>query len=385
MDFALTEEQEGVQKLVRDFAEAEIRPTQAEMDETHEFPYTLWEKWSELGMAGIMIPEEYGGTELDSLTYVLAMEEVARVSQTFALIWQVHVLVGKIYERCAHDELKSYYLPAYAKGEKLGAFALTEPGAGSDAGGIRTKAVRDGNHWIINGTKTFISNSGTEISDGLVLMAVTGKRPDGKNDISSFSIPRGAEGFELGQSWDKMAWFGMDNRELVFDDCRIPASNMIGDEGAGLRQALGGLNIGRIVFGALGTGLIQACLEESLSYAKDRHQFGRSLSSFQLVQSKIAEMAAGAQACRQFTRYAAYLDSQDIPCHKEAAMVKFFCTELATKATLDAYQIHGGYGFMNEYAVNRFFREGKMLEIGEGANDIQKLLVARELGCDDWR
>lgn len=381
MNYELTSEQTEIQRLSRDFARREIDPAQAQMDADHEFPYELWKKWSDLGMAGMLIPEEYGGSELDPVTYILALEEVARVSNTFALIWQVHVLVANIYIKFGTDDLKDKYLPAYASGEKLGAFGLTEPGAGSDAAGMRTKAVREGAEWIINGTKTFISNAGTDISDGLVLMASTGERPNGKKAISSFSIPQDAPGFKLGQSWDKMAWFGMDNRELVFEDCRVAGKNLMGSEGSGLSQALEGLNLGRIAFGAIAAGLIQACLDESLKYAKERVQFGKSISSYQLIQAKLADMATYAEATRQFTLYAANLYAKGLPCHKEASMVKLFGTRHATQATLDAFQIHGGYGFMQEYKVNRFFREGKILEIGEGTNEIQQLFIARELGC----
>ena len=381
MDFQLSSEQLEIQQMVRDFTEKEILPAQQKMDEDHEFPYELWEKWSKLGMAGMLLPNEYGGSDLDILSYIIALEEVSRVSNTFALIWQVHILVGNIYLKFAHDQLKNHYLPNFAKGEKLGAFALTEPGAGSDAGGIKTKAVKLGNSWSINGTKTFISNAGTNISDGLVLMAVTGKNNNGKNLVTSFSIPQSVEGYNLGQSWDKMAWHGMTNNELVFQDCLIPADNVIGEEGSGLKQALEGLNLGRIAFGAISTGLIQGCLDHSLKYAKEREQFGNPISSYQLIQAKLAEMATNCEISRRMTLYAASLLDSGIDCKTEAAMTKLFCTTVATQASLDAYQIHGGYGFMKEYTVNRFFREAKMLEIGEGTNEIMKLFIAKQLGC----
>ena len=381
MNYELTPEQAQIQRMSREFSIEEIEPAQVQMDKDHEFPYELWKKWCELGMAGMLIPEEYGGSDLDPVTYILALEEVSRVSNTFALIWQVHVLVANIYARFASQELKDKYLPIFSTGEKLGAYGLTEPGAGSDAAGMITKAIKDGDDWVINGTKTFISNAGTDISDGLVLMAATGEKPNGKKAISSFCIPQDTPGFKLGQSWDKMAWFGMDNRELVFEDCRVPDGNLMGTEGAGLKQALDGLNLGRIAFGAISAGLIQACLDESLKYAKDRIAFGNPISSYQLIQAKLADMATYAEATRQFTLYAANLHASGVPCHKEASMVKLFGTRHATQATLDAYQIHGGYGFMHEYKVNRFFREGKMLEIGEGTNEIQQLFIARELGC----
>lgn len=381
MDFALTPEQIEIQRMVRSFAEEKIAAAQVKMDEDHAFPYQVWEQWSELGMAGMIIPEEYGGAGMDTLTYIIAMEEVARVSNTFALIWQVHLLAANVYKACASEALKAHYLTAFAKGEKLGSFGLTEPGAGSDASGIQTRAALNGNEWIINGSKTFISNAGTDISDGLVLIAASGDKDLGRKEISCFAIPRDAPGYSLGQSWEKIAWHGMSNNELVFEDCRIPKDNLIGVRGGGLRQALGALNVGRIVFGCVSGALVQAVLEASLSYAKERKQFGEPLSSFQLIQAKLADLATNAEAIRHFVRYVAWLHAQGVNCSKEAAMVKLFASRLATQATLEGFQIHGGYGFMTEYAVNRYFREGKILEVGEGTNEIQQLLIARELGC----
>ncbi len=382
MNFEMTSEQIELQRMVRDFALEEIVPAQEQMDQDHEFPIDLWRKWSDLGMAGIMAPQEYDGSGIDSLSYIIAMEEVATVSQTFALIWQVHVLVSNMYAGLGTAAQKERWLPVFARGEKLAAFCLTEPSAGSDAGGLRTRAVRDGNDaWMINGNKIFISNAGTPISDGIVVMATTGKRPNGKSAISCFIVESETPGFNLGQSFNKMAWHGMDNRELVFDDCRIPVDNLLGEEGRGLSQALGGLNLGRIVFGILGVAMMRACLDEALSYAKGRHQFGQPLSSFQLTQAKLADMATHAETVRRFVYYVAWLHSQGRDCQKEAAMAKLIGTRLATQAALDAYQIHGGYGFMQEYKVNRLHRESKILEIGEGTNEILQLLIARELGC----
>ena len=382
MNFEMTTEQSELQRMVRDFALAEVAAAQERMDADHEFPRELWKKWSDLGMAGIMIPQEYGGSGIDSLSYVIAMEELATVSQTFALIWQVHVMVSNMYASLGTTAQKETWLPLFARGEKLAAFGLTEPGAGSDAGGISTRAVRDGNDaWVINGNKIFISNAGTPISDGLVVMATTGSRPDGRKAISCFIVPAGTEGFKLGQSFDKMAWHGMDNRELIFDNCRIPAENLLGEEGRGLNQALFGLNLGRIVFGILGVALIRACLDESLAYATQRKQFGQPISKFQLTQAKIADMAAHAETVRRFVYYVAWMHANEMPCHKEAAMAKIVGTRLATQAALDAFQIHGGYGFMKEFKVNRLHRESKILEIGEGTTEVLQLLIARDLGC----
>ena len=366
---------------MRQFALSEVAPVQETMDRDHAFPYALWRKWSDLGMAGMMIPEEYGGSAQNSLTYVMAMEEIGRVSQTFALIWQVHVLVANMYAQLGTTEQKEAWLPAFARGEKLGAIALTEAGAGSDAGGMRTRATRDANDgWRLNGSKIFISNAGTEISDGTVVIAVTGQRPDGRNALSSFILPAGTRGYEFGQSFDKMAWHGMDNRELIFNDVYLPHESLLGVEGAGLKQALSALNLGRIVFGTLGCALTQACLDETLVYAQNRSQFGKPLSSFQLTQAKLADMAAHAEAIRRFAHYVAWMHSRGAECHTEAAMLKLVGTRLAVQAATDAYQIHGGYGFMNEYPVARHYRDSKILEIGEGTTEVQLMLVARELG-----
>ena len=381
MDFSLTSEQQEIQNRARDFTQKEVAPAQLKMDESHEFPYELWQKWSDLGMAGMLIPEKYGGSGIDPLTYILALEEVATESNTFALIWQVHVLVSEMFRKFASAEQKDYWLPKYAKGEKLAAFALTEAGAGSDSYAMTTKAELEGNQWTVNGNKIFISNAGTDISDGTVLMAVTGLRDDGKKEISSFILPRDADGFTLGQSFKKMAWHGMDNRELVFENCRIPAANIMGERGAGLRQALGGLNLGRIAFGAIATGLSRGCLEESLAYTKQREQFGQPLSSYQLTQAKLSNMACGMEASRRLTHYAAYLFSNGMECRKEAAMAKLFGTQRSTEAAMDAFQLHGGSAFMEDTKVNRFYREAKILEIGEGTNEIQQLYIARQMGC----
>lgn len=382
MDFSLSEEQVELQRMVREFARREVAPAQELMDRDHEFPYKVWEKWSSLGMAGILIPQEYGGSGLDSLTYIIAMEEMAAVSQTFALIWQVHVMVANMYTQLGTPAQKDAWLPRFAAGEILGAFALTEPGAGSDAGGLRTRAERDARgDWILNGSKVFISNAGTRISNGTVVMAATGEEEGRRKSISCFIVPTGTPGYTLGQSFDKMAWHGMDNRELVFDNCRVPAANLLGQEGRGLKQALGGLNLGRIVFGTLGGAMARACLDEALAYAKERRQFGKALSEFQITQAKLANMATSAEAVRAFARYVAWLHAQGRDCHTEAAMVKLIGTKLAVDAATDAYQIHGGYGFMHEYRVNRLYREAQILAIGEGTNEIQQLLIARALGC----
>ena len=382
MDFSLTPEQLSLVDMVKTFANEEIASAQKSMDSDHEFPYEVWKKWSELGMAGIMIPAEYGGSELDALTYILCIEEVATISQTFALIWQIHVSVSNMYNNLGNKAQKETWLPLFARGEKTPSFALTEANAGSDAAGMRTRAIRDADgNWVMNGNKIFISNAGTKISDGTVVMAVTGERPGGKKSITSFIVPMGTPGFELGQSFDKMAWHGADNRELIFNDVKLTDEDILGVEGEGLKQALGGLNLGRIAIGTLGCALTRACLEETLEYAKERKQFGKPLSSFQITQVKLANMAMHAEATRRFAHFVAWKFANGQECQTEASMVKVLGTQFAVKAATDAYQIHGGYGFMREYKVNRLYREAQILEIGEGTTEIQLLLIARALGC----
>ncbi len=382
MNFALSDEQRQVISMVSQFSQHEIVPIEEHMDVIGEFPYAAWEKWSELGMAGILVPERYGGSGFDALTYILAMEELSRISQTFALIWQVHVMVGNMYVVLGNEQQKQEWLPKFASGEILGAFALTETGAGSDSAGIKTKAEREGNEcWRINGSKIFISNANTRISNGTVLMAATGRQSDGKPEISCFILPAGTPGYTVGQSFEEMAWGGMTNNELILEDVILPNTNLLGIEGSGLKQALGALNLGRIVFGTLGGALIQACLDESLAHTKDRKQFGEPLSNFQLTQAKLADMAAHAEMIRSMSHKVAWRYSNGEDVHAEAAMLKLVGTRLAIQAAGEAFQLHGGYGFMREYRVNRLYREAQILAIGEGTNEIQQLLIARSLGC----
>ncbi|MCY4288946.1 MAG: acyl-CoA dehydrogenase family protein [Aestuariivita sp.] len=382
MNFELSDEQRQVISMVNQFAQNEIAPIEEHMDASGEFPYTAWEKWSELGMAGILIPERYGGSGFDTLTYILAMEALSRISQTFALIWQVHVMVGNMYVALGNEQQKQEWLPKFASGEILGAFALTEPGAGSDSAGIKTKAEREGDGcWRINGSKIFISNASTRISNGTVLMAATGCKSDGTPAISCFILPSDTLGYAIGQSFEEMAWHGMTNNELILEDVVLPDANLLGIEGSGLKQALGALNLGRIVFGALGGSLIQACLDESLAYTKERKQFGKPLSKFQLTQAKLADMAAHAEVIRAMSHRVAWRYDKGEDVHAEAAMLKLVGTRLAIQAAGEAFQLHGGYGFMREYRVNRLYREAQILAIGEGTNEIQQILIARSLGC----
>lgn len=382
MDFSTTPEQDQLVAMTRDFARDVVAPAQEAMERDDRFPYDAWRRWSELGMAGMLIPEDYGGSAQDKVTFYLCVEELAAVSQVFAQIWQIHCLCSQMYVALGSEAQKRSWLPGLARGDITSAFALTEPEAGSDAAALQTRAVRqDDGDWILNGRKIFISNAGTDISDGIIVMAATGVRADGRKEITCFIVPRNTAGYSLGQSFPKMAWAGMDNRELVFDDVRLPDSARLGPVGKGLTQALGVLTVGRIGIAALGVALSRACLEASLNYAKSRRQFGRPISEFQLTQAKIADMAAGLEAARALLFKAAWMSDQGMDCGVIASAAKLVGSRLATQSAKDALQIHGGLGFSKETRVNRLFREAQVLEIGDGTTEIQQLIIARALGC----
>ena len=381
MEFEMTDEQRMLQDMAREFARKEIAPVARELDRDRRFPYELWNKLKELSLPGILVPEEYGGQGLDPLTYAIVLEELARADDSFAAIFQVHVLVTEMYRLYASKEHKEKYLPILASGDKLGGFALTEPNAGSDANAILTRAERKGGKWVLNGTKMFITNCGTDISFGPIVMAISGKQPDGRKEISSFIVPTGTPGYVIGNRNETIGWCNMDNRELVFEDCGIPEENLFGTQGKGIAQALGGLNLGRIAFGAICTGLAQACLDASLSYAKERVQFRQPISKFQEIQFKLADMAYRVQAARTLTHKAAWLKANGRPHATEATMAKLYASEAAMQSALDGFQIHGGYGFTKEYDINRYYRDAKIMTIGEGTSEICRMVIARALGC----
>jgi len=381
MEFEMTDEQRMLQDMAREFARKEIAPVARELDRDRRFPYELWNKLKELSLPGILVPEEYGGQGLDPLTYAIVLEELARADDSFAAIFQVHVLVTEMYRLYASKEHKEKFLPILASGDKLGGFALTEPNAGSDANAILTRAERKGGKWVLNGTKMFITNCGTDISFGPIVMAISGKQPDGRKEISSFIVPTGTPGYVIGNRNETIGWCNMDNRELVFEDCGIPEENLFGTQGKGIAQALGGLNLGRIAFGAICTGLAQACLDASLSYAKERVQFRQPISKFQEIQFKLADMAYRVQAARTLTHKAAWLKANGRPHATEATMAKLYASEAAMQSALDGFQIHGGYGFTKEYDINRYYRDAKIMTIGEGTSEICRMVIARALGC----
>ena len=382
MDFELSDEQRSLQALCRDFARKEILPHRDEWNASGRFPVEVFQKMAELGLMGLLVPEAYGGGGAGAVAYVAGMEEIAKADQSVAATWNAHLTIGSLpLLYFGTEEQKRRWLVPLARGERLGAFALTEPGAGSDARSIRTTARRDDDAWVINGTKMFISNAGTEISQGVILLAVSGTRPDGAKEYSAFMVPRGTPGFRPGRNIPKIGWHAVDTRELVFEDCRVPADHLIGAPGVGLRQFMQALAIGRISVAAVSVGLAQACLEVALEYAKQRKQFGQPISQFQLIQSKLADMATAVENARLITYKAASLYDRGADFAKEAAMAKLYASDTAMQAALEAVQIHGGYGYTDEYVVSRFFRDAKILQIGEGTNEIQRLVIARLLGC----
>jgi alkylation response protein AidB-like acyl-CoA dehydrogenase len=382
MHFELNGEQRALQALCRDFARKEILPRRDEWNASGRFPVEVFRKMAELGLMGLLVPEAYGGAGVGAVAYVAAMEEIAKADQSVAATWNAHLTIGSLpLLYFGTEEQKRRWLVPLARGERLGAFGLTEPEAGSDARAIRTTARWEGEGWVINGSKMFTSNAGTELSLGVILLAVSGTRPDGSKEYSAFLVPRGTAGFQLGRNIPKIGWHAVDTRELTFENCRIPADHLIGERGVGLRQFMQALAIGRISVAALSLGLAQACLEVALEYAKQRKQFGRPISHFQAIQFKLADMATAVENARLLTSKAAWLYDQGRDFAKEAAMAKLYASDTAMQAALEAVQIHGGYGYTDEYVVSRFFRDAKILQIGEGTNEIQRLVIARLLGC----
>jgi short-chain 2-methylacyl-CoA dehydrogenase len=381
MDFDLTDDQRALQVLCRDFARKEILPHRAEWNATGRFPVEVFRAMADLGLMGLLVPEEYGGAGVAAVAYVAAMEEIAKADQSVAAMWNAHLTIGSLpLLYFGTEEQKRRWLVPLARGERLGAFGLTEPGAGSDARAIRTTARRDGEGWVIDGTKMFITNAGTEISQGVILLAVSGAGTGGK-EYSAFMVPRGTPGFRVGRLIPKIGWHAVDTRELVFEECRVPGDHLIGRQGVGLRQFMQALAIGRVSVAALALGLAQACLEVALDYARQRRQFDQPISGFQAIQTKLADMATAVENARLLTLKAAWLYDRGRPFAKEAAMAKLYASDTAMHAALEAVQIHGGYGYTEEFVVSRFFRDAKILQIGEGTNEIQRVVIARLLGC----
>ncbi|WP_339227880.1 acyl-CoA dehydrogenase family protein [Oceanobacillus sp. FSL K6-2867] len=380
MNFELTKEQVMIKKMVRDFAEEIIRPRAIEIDTKAEFPSDIFDQMGELGLLGIPFPEEFGGAGGDTISYALAVEEIGRVCGSTGLSYAAAVSLGASpLHYFGNDEQKQTYLKPLAAGEALGSFGLTEPNAGSDAGGTKTTALIDGDDYIINGEKCFITNA--SFSKIIIVTAVTGKNEQGRSMISSIIVPADTKGVTITSNYDKMGVRGSDTAEIVLENVRVPRSNVLGEEHKGFNQFLYTLDGGRISIAALGLGIAQASLDKALAYAKERKQFGKSISQFQAIQFKLADMAMEVELARNMVHKAAWLKDQGKPFGKEAAYAKLFASETAFRSANQAIQIHGGYGYMREYEVERYLRDAKLLEIGEGTSEIQRLVIARELGC----
>jgi alkylation response protein AidB-like acyl-CoA dehydrogenase len=377
MRFALSDQHQAIQRTVRDFATAEVAPVAEELDRTKSFPYEIVRKLAGLGLMGIPFPEEYGGGGGDTLAYALAVEELTRVDSSVAITLCAHTSLGTqpIY-LFGTEEQKREWLPRLTGGEVLGAFGLTEPEAGSDAQNTQTRAELDGDEWVINGAKQFITNAGTDISG---LVAITAKT--GEHEISNFLVPNGTPGYEQGRPYRKMGWNASDTRPLTFTDCRVPRDALLGERGKGFPQFLRILDIGRIGVAAMGVGLAQGALDQALAYAKQRQAFGKPISKFQSIQGKLADIATEIEAARLLTYKAAWLKDQGEDFSLTAAQAKLKTGRLAVRASEEAVQIHGGYGFIEEYPVCRFYRDAKILTIGEGTDEVQQMVIARALGA----
>jgi short-chain 2-methylacyl-CoA dehydrogenase len=383
VDFRLSEEQEALRASVQEFAREQVAPVIAEHYEKHTFPYDLIAQMGKMGLFGLPFGEEFGGMGGDYFTLCLALEELARVDSSVAITLEAAVSLGAmpIY-RFGTPEQKAEWLPRLLSGEALAGFGLTEPGTGSDAGGTTTRAVLDesANEWVINGSKAFITNSGTDITCLVTVMAVTGTNPDGSKELSTIIVPSGTPGFAVAPGYSKVGWCASDTHELAFDDVRVPAANLLGQRGRGFAQFLRILDEGRIAIAALSVGLAQGCVDESVAYARQRQAFGRPIGDYQAVQFMIADMELRAHTARvaYYDAAARMLDGQDFK--RYAAIAKLHASNAAMDNARYATQVHGGYGFMNESAVGRFYRDAKILEIGEGTSEVQRMLIARGLG-----
>jgi alkylation response protein AidB-like acyl-CoA dehydrogenase len=377
MNLELTDEQRDIQRLVRDVADGEVRPVAEELDRTKAFPYEIVQKMGKLGLMGIPHPQEYGGGGADTLSYTLAIEELARVDSSVGITVAAHTSLGTWpIVAFGSEEQKQEWLPSLTSGERLAAFGLTEPEAGSDAGNTRTRAVPDNGDWVINGAKQFITNAGTDITGVVTITARTGD-----DEVSTILVPNGTPGYEIGAPYRKMGWNASDTRPLAFEDCRVPEDNLLGPRGAGFKQFLQTLDGGRIGVAAMGLGLAQGALDEALAYAKERVAFGKPISKYQLIQAKLADLSTEIEAARLLTYKAALEKDAGKAFGLTAAQAKLKTGRLAVRATEEAVQIHGGYGYIEEYPVCRFYRDAKILTIGEGTDEVQQMVIARALGC----
>jgi short/branched chain acyl-CoA dehydrogenase len=377
MHFDLPDDHRLLQQTVRDFAEQEVRPVAEELDREKRFPYEIVAKMGELGWMGIPFPEEVGGAGGTTLQYALAVEELTRVDSSVAITMCAHTSLGtQPIHLFGSPAQKEALLPDLCSGAKLGAFGLTEPEAGSDAGNVRTRAALEDGAWVVNGAKQFITNAGTDISGHVAITARTGD-----SEISNIVVEKGTPGYEQGTPYRKMGWNASDTRPLTFTDCRVPEENLLGPRGQGFKQFLHILDIGRIGVAAMGVGLAQGALDEALAYAKERRAFGQQISKFQAIQGKLADMATEIEAARLLTYKAAYLKDQGRNFTLTAAQAKLKTGRLAVRCAEEAVQIHGGYGYIEEYPVCRFYRDAKILTIGEGTDEVQQMVIARALGA----
>jgi alkylation response protein AidB-like acyl-CoA dehydrogenase len=383
MNFDLTDEQKSIQRLARDFAQQEVKPVAEELDRTKSFPYEIVGKLAELGLMGMPFPEQYGGAGADNLSYALAIEELGRIDSSVAITVAAHTSLGTwpIYA-FGSEQQKQRFLPDLCAGRKLWSFGLTEPEAGSDAGNTRTTARLEDGEWVIDGAKQFITNAGTEISGGVTITARTADGTQaGTTEISNIIVPQGTPGYQVGQAYRKMGWNASDTRPLSFDSARVPEENLLGPRGMGFKQFLQTLDGGRIGVAAMSVGLAQGALDEALAYAKERRAFGQPISKFQAIQAKLADMSTEIDAARLLTYKAAWLKDQGRSFTLTAAHAKLKSGRLAVRATEEAVQIHGGYGYIEEYPVCRFYRDAKILTIGEGTDEVQQMVIARALGA----
>ena len=381
MNFELSTEQRLLRDTVRDFARQEVAPAAEELDREKRFPYEIVSKMAELGLMGIPFPEEYGGGGADTLSYVLAVEELARIDSSVCITMAAHTSLGTMpIHLWGTEEQRQEWLPQLCSGRRLASFGLTEPEAGSDAGNVRTTARLEDGEWVIDGAKQFITNAGTDISGCVSITAVTGDA-DGRKEISNLIVPTGTPGYEVGEPYRKMGWNASDTRPLSFDGCRVPEGNLLGRRGDGFKNFLHILDGGRIGVAAMGVGLAQGALDEALAYAKERRAFGQAISKFQAIQAKIADISAQIEAARLLTWRAALEKDAGQSFALTAAQAKLLTGRLAVRATEEAVQIHGGYGYIEEYPVCRFYRDAKILTIGEGTDEVQQMVIARQLGC----
>jgi butyryl-CoA dehydrogenase len=373
----LTEEQKMVIDMVRDFARNEVAPRAAEIDESAEFPWDNVRKMGELGLMGIPFPEEWGGSGFGELTYAMAVEEIAKACASTAITMAAHTSIGTapIFHYGTEEQKKKYLIPL-ARGEMIGAFAMTEPNAGSDVGSTESTAVKKGDVYVLNGSKIFCTNAG--VADVLVTSARVGNE-NGVTGITTFIVEKGMPGLVMGKKENKMGWRASDTRQFSMEDMEVPVRNLLGVEGSGFRQNMEILEGGRISIAALSLGIAEAALEASVAYSEQRKQFGRSIGHFQAIRFKIADMATGIEAGKLLTYHAARLRDRGLPHGKEAGMAKLFCSELATRSSMEAIQIHGGYGYIKEYPVERYLRDAKVCEIGEGTSEIQRIVIARQV------